>query len=393
MIKKKDFLSAAVHDVDFKDMRVLLRLDLNMPIINGNILNDYKFKAILPTIRLLLEKGAKIIVATHIAMPKDKKKGISTEILMQCFLKEKFDIIFEPDLQNAITKSKEDNYEILLIENLRFFEEEKSCCKEFAKQIAQLGDYFVNDAFGTMHRNHASVTLIPKVFGKGKRFLGLLVEHELKMIHKLIEKAPFTAIIGGGKLGCKLPFLEGLLDKLDKLLLCPAIDFTFSKYFNKNVGKSLVEDSLIPLVPKIVDKAKKHGIPLLFPVDYMVAKDHFDGPVSYIDSEIIPDGYVGLSIGPKTSKLFAQAISKERAVFFNGTSGNLKKEQTLKGMEDLFWAMAKSQDFSVIGGGDSVAVAFMTGVAEKIDFLSTGGGATLAYLSGEKLPGLEVFGR
>ncbi|MFC1842277.1 phosphoglycerate kinase [Candidatus Dependentiae bacterium] len=404
-IKDTFFLSNAINKIDFKNKQVFLRVDLNVPIINQDknkakaqkILSDHKFLAILPTIQMLLKKGAKIVVATHLSNPKKPDKSLSTEILLPMFEKHGYKVSFEPDLDKAIQESATifKRHNILLLENLRFFkgEKNKKFAPEFAQKLTQLGDYYVNDAFGVLHREDTSITLVPELFGKQNIFLGLLVEHELHMLEKLCarEHKKFTCIIGGGKVDTKLPLIQYVLDKVDKVLLCPAINFTFLKYAGKQVGNSLVDDSLLPLIPKILRKAKNKKVKIVYPVDYIVAKDSFEGPISIIDKNEIPDGFVGVSIGPKTTKKFTEIISNSKTVFFNGAPGNIKNIKTLQGTMKMFKAMGKRGIFSVISGGDSVAIAYLTGAAQNIDYLSTGGGATLTFFSNQKLPGLAIF--
>jgi len=385
----KFFLNNTIDKLNLKNKRVFLRVDLNVPIKNNKIMCDYKYTSVLPTIKLLLSKGAKIIIATHIGRPEEKK--ISANVLLPLFAKYK--TIFQPDLDLAIERSKKDDYDVLLIENLRFFKGEQTESKAFAKKLAQLGDYFVNDAFGVLHRKDTSVTILPKIFGKEKCFLGLLIEHELKRLNKLIKqpKRPYTFIIGGKKLHSKLPLIEKMIDKVDTILLCPAMSFTFAKQLGKQVGRSLVDDTLLSLIPTMLKKAKKRKVTIMLPMDYQVAKERFEGPVSYIKTDDIPDNYVGVSIGNKTEKLFFEKIRQSKTVFFNGAFGNFDNPETLRGIQTIFKAMSSTLLFSVIAGGDSVAYAYTLGIAKKIDHLSTGGGASLTYVSGEELPGLNVF--
>jgi len=383
------FLHSIINKLNLKNKRIFLRVDLNVPIVDNKIVCDHKYTAVLPAIKLLLSKGAKIIVATHIERP--EKRKISAKTLLPLFTKYKTK--FQSDLDLAIEASSKDDYEILLIENLRFFMGEQTESKDFAKKLAQLGDYYVNDAFGVLHRKDTSVTLLPKLFGKEKSFLGPLVQHELERLNKLIHnpQRPYIFVIGGKKIHYKLPLIEKMLDKVDAILLCPAMSFTFAKKLGKNIGKSLVDDTLLPLIPTILKKAKKRGVTVVFPIDYQVAKDSFDGPVSYIKTDDIPNDYVGVSIGEKTEQLFSDEIKKGKTVFFNGAFGNFNNPETLHGMKKVFKAMEYARIFSVIAGGDSVSYAYKLGIAKKIDHLSTGGGASLTYVSGGKLPGLDVF--
>ena len=388
-MKKNIFLSHAIDKLGLKNKRVLLRVDLNVPTECDFMTYDHKYKSISPTIELLRSKGAKIIIATHIGRP--EKERVSTKILLPFF--SQYNTIFEPDIDKAIQISKKNDYDILLLENLRFFEGEKTCSKDFANKLAQLGDYFVNDAFGVLHRKEASTTLLPAIFGKGKSFLGPLVENELNALAKLKNnpEKPFVFILGGKKIHSKLPLIEKMLDKVDTILLCPAMSGTFAKQAGKSVGKSLVDDSLLGLIPDILKKAKKHNVTIMLPVDYQIAKDNFDGPISYIKTEEIPKDYLEVSIGEKTVKLFVDQIKKGKTAFFNGAFGNSKHPESLHGIKELFKAMNSTEIFSVIAGGSSVLCALTFGLVKNIDHLSTGGGASFTYISGEKLPGLDAF--
>lgn len=398
-INEKFFLSKIIEKIDFKNKRVFLRADLNVPIDKENekILNDYKLKATLPTINLLLKHGAKIVLATHIGEPVGQN-AISSQILVDFFQKHNIKTIFEKDIKTAIEKSTSDKeYQILLLENLRLFPGEKSKILEekieLAKSLQNLGDYYVNDAFGVMHKHDTSITILPTLFDKNKIFLGLLAEKELTMLQKLASKpkAGFTVIIGGGKLETKIPLIENILDKIDNLILCPAINFPFMKYFDDNIGKSLFYKNMLPFVPKIIEEARKKHVKISYPIDFIVAKDSFDGPIYDIDKPEIPDNFVGLAIGPKSAKLFTEIVKHSKTIFFNGVSGNINKEKSLDGVKTIFSAMSHKGAFSVIGGGDSVAVANMLNMTKDIDYLSTAGGASLAFLGFQKLPGLIVF--
>jgi len=391
------FLTSRIKNLNLKDKRVLLRADLNVPVKNGNISDAYRLRAIEPTINLLQKHGAKVILITHLGRPKGTDPQLSTTIIANWFRKKGYVVSVEPNLEKAKEKSFEEPATILLLENLRFFPEKDNYDETqritFAKKLALLGDYFVQDAFAALHRHDTSVTLLPVLFDKDKRFIGPLVEKELQALDAIRTNPanPFVLIIGGGKIASKLPLIEPMLDKVQTILLCPAIVFTFLKYRGKQIGKSLVDTQTVPLVSNILQKAKKLGVAIIFPVDYQIAKDNFDGAVSYTDSDIIPDNSIGISIGTKTEKLFTQEIMKAKTVFFNGAFGNRNKEETLYGMKTLMEAMAKSKAFTVIGGGDSVAAAYSFKLENSINYLSTAGGSTLAYISGVELPGLKPF--
>jgi len=386
-------ITSALHSANLRDKRVFLRADLNVPFKNGLLLDDHRLEALLPTIDLIQQKGGKIILVTHRGRPKKREANLSTQLLVPWFEKRGYSVDFEPHLDSAYKKSFQHTDRILLLDNIRFFLEEKTNSTTFAQTLARLGDYYVNDAFGLLHRTDNSITYVPKLFSRLNRTIGLLVEQELNMLNKLLEKTqhPFVLIVGGGKIGDKLPMLENFVQKADTILLCPAIVFTFLKAQNKPVGKSLVDERHLSTSKKILKKAVTQGCTIIFPLDYQVALEQFDGPLSYTDSAAIAHNAVGISIGPKTESIFAREIAQAKTIFFNGAIGDTGRKETLVGMKNILAAMAASKAFTVIGGGDSIAVARQFDLAQHMSYCSTGGGATLAYLSGRELPGLAAF--
>ncbi len=387
-------LHSALHTAKLDGARVFLRADLNVPLENGRIMSEHRLLAILPTIDLIKQKGGRIILATHIGRPeKSDHTNLSTQILVSWFENRGLQVSFEPDLTMAYDKSRQPFGDILLLENLRFFPGEQEKNQEFTQALARLADYYVNDAFALLHRDDASITDLPVLFGPNERTIGLLIEQELQSLNSLIEipQHPFVLILGGAKIKDKLPLIKAFLPLVDTILLCPAIVFTFLKAQKKPVGNSLVDDTLLAASTQILEAARKQNVKVLFPLDYQIAQEKFDGPVSYIDSTNIPADTVGVSIGPKTEKLFALEIEQAHSIFFNGVVGNERNPITLQGMNAILEAMAETEAFTVLGGGDTVAVAQELGFADEMDYCSTGGGATLTYLSGQPLPGLKIF--
>lgn len=382
MIKSK------LLNLDLKNKRVFVRADLNVPMNKGQIIDDYRLKSILPTIDFILSKGGKVILGTHIGRPKEYEPELSTKNQIPWFEKHNYKVSFEPDLENAYKNSLKHPEHILLLDNLRFYKEEKSPDIEFAKKLAQLADIYVNDAFGVLHRNDTSITLLPKQFAKENRSIGFLIEKELLALNKLIEpQHPFLIILGGGKVKDKITLLDSLMNKVNAVALCPAIVFTFLKLANKEIGKSLVDDSVFEICRSIERKAEQYKVKILFPLDYLVAKDSFTGKLSIKNK--LDKNDVGISFGPKTGKLYESEIEKAKTIFFNGLPGDLNRPETLEGAKQLFEAMAKSQAFTIVGGGDSAAAAYKLEFANKISHISTGGGVILAYITNQKLPGLE----
>lgn len=386
-------IKSHLNEFNVANKRVFLRSDLNVPMSNGAITNDYRLKQILPTIDLIQKKGGKVILATHIGRPKNHEQNLSTKNLLSWFTERHYSIEFAENLEEAAQKSLQQNGTILLLENLRFWPGEKSDDKQFAQQLANLGDYYVNDAFATLHRHDTSITLVPQLFAPKKRTIGLLIERELHELQYLLTtpEKPFMVIIGGGKVSTKLPLIKNLFDKINIILLCPAIVFTFLKALGKDVGLSLVDNDALEDSKKILSEAQQRNVRVLFPIDYRIALNTFAGELVYVDAENFPHNGIGISTGPKTRALWTQEIMAAKTLFLNSAMGLTDRPETWHDLYELLKIVAQSSAFTVIGGGDSVAAAQQCGIDTSIDFLSTGGGATLAYLSGEQLPGLQYF--
>lgn len=404
--------------------RVLLRADLNIPINNGIIVDDTRLQAIKPTLDLILQKGGQCIVMTHIGNPKEYDPNLSTQQLIPWFEKTGYDIDFAhtpdealhqkniSDTQGPFVPSlsrdrpvmlRQAQHErgfcysnparITLLENLRFFPGEKNHDPAFAQELAQLGDYYVNDAFGALHRTDTSITRVPLLFTPDKRSIGLLVEEELHMLHKLRTnpKHPFTLILGGKKAATKIPLIESLLDTVDTILLCPALAFTFAKSLGKPVGKSLVDDTMLNECQKVLQESKTRNVDIVLPIDYQIKYEDPTKTVEIIDADKMPDDAIGISIGPKTVELFKKKMSSAKTIFFNGTPGFMDQPETLEGAKNLLRAMTETSANTILTGGDSIAVAHMSGLIHAFTHVSTGGGSSLTYLSGKPLPGLECF--
>ena len=378
-----------------KNKRVFLRADLNVPLENKKIINDFRLQSLRDTIDYILAHDGTVILATHIGRPQKYDPNLSTEILLPWFKKHGYPIVFAKDLDDAYQKSKTAKKQIILLENMRFFPGEKKNDPSFAQQLARLGDFYVNDAFGTLHRADTSVTLAAQEFPPEKRTIGLLVEKELNMLKKLLHNPaqPFVLIVGGGKVADKIPLIQNLLDKVETILLCPAIVFTFLKAIGKPVGNSLIDNHMLKTCETILTQAKKQKVSILFPIDFQVAQGSIDGPLTIVPADEITPDNIGISIGPKTIAQWEPIIKQAGTIFFNGSVGFTHKPATLTGMGSILSAMSKAPGISIIAGGDSVAAADNLNFAHQIDYLSTGGGATLAYLSGQKLPGLTIINK
>lgn len=372
---------------------VFLRADLNVPLAHGIILNDYRLKALIPTLTYLLNQHATIILATHIGRPHDHEEDLSTRHLIPWFKQHNYPIIFAPHLEQVPHFIQKSPGSIILLENLRFYSGERNHDPQFAHLLARNIDFYVNDAFALLHRTDTSTTLLPHLFVPEKRSIGFLIENELLHLNKLIHNPahPFTLALGGGKLETKIPLLKNLIPHIDNLLLCPAIVFSFLKALGKPVGRSLIDESALSQCTDLLTHAQHHNVKVLFPSDYQIAQGSFEGPLSFVNAEQFPSDGIGISIGPKTYESFGAVIRDSKTIFYNGLMGSVARPETLQGINALLNAMIQSDGFSVVGGGESVAAAQLWEHADKISYLSTGGGATLNYLSGAPLPGLEPF--
>jgi phosphoglycerate kinase len=386
-------LTSGLHTAHLDNQRIFLRADLNVPLNNGIIVDDFRLEALRATIDLIHQKNGSIILATHIGRPKGVDDALSTRHLIPWFTKHGYAVQFEPDLQKAREASHNLKKTILLLENMRFFPGEKNHDAAFVNQLADCADYYVNDAFALLHRTDASITQLPDQFDSKHKAIGLLIEKELHMLNMLFTKptTPFVLILGGGKVADKLPLLYALIDHIDTVLLGPAIVFTFLHAQNKPVGLSLVDESNYAACMQFLRDAAQKNITIKMPLDYQIAEKTFTGPLSYTDAHNFPADSIGVSIGSRTAARWTSIIEHAGTIFYNGLMGDVKRPETLQGVKMIFEAMKRSPGTSIIGGGDSVAAARYLQLDDAVDFLSTGGGATLAYLIGQNLPGLESF--
>ncbi len=391
---------------DLQGKRVLVRADFNVPLDDqGNISDDTRIRAALPTINDLIGKGAKVILASHFGRPKgddfaarvsDKNRltpvaNRLSELLGQTVTKPS-DCIGD---EVASTVAAMQPGQVILLENVRFHPEEEKNDPEFAKQLASIADLYVNDAFGTAHRAHASTEGVTHYLKPSVG--GLLIEKELQYLQNAIEepKRPLVAIIGGSKVSSKITVIESLLEKVDKLLIGGGMIFTFYKARGLSVGKSLAEDEFLELATTLEAKAKEKGVALLLPTDVVVA-DKFaaDANAQTVGIDAIPDGWMGLDIGPDSIKVFQEALLGCKTVIWNGPMGVFEFDKFAAGTEAIAHALAdltKTGATTIIGGGDSVAAVEKVGVAEQMSHISTGGGASLELLEGKVLPGIAAL--
>ena len=386
-----------VSDIDVNGKKVLVRVDFNVPLDeHQNITDDTRINAALPTINYLLNHNAAVILMSHLGRPKGEvKSSFSLEPVSKRL--EKITgkkVYFVHDCIGDEVKQAAKNLkhgEILLLENTRFHPEEKKNNPEFAKELASLADVFVNDAFGTAHRAHASnvgvTEYLPSV-------VGFLIEKEIEYLNKALHnpEKPYTAILGGVKVSDKIDLIEQLLEKADSILIGGAMMFTFLKALGHSVGKSLVEEDKIPTAWRIMEKAKDKGINLLLPEDTVIAKEIKEGTESYtVPINAIPDDMIGLDIGIRTVRKYAEIIKPSKTVIWNGPMGMFEISSFSHGTKGIARAVAACSGITIIGGGDSAAAIEKFGFADKVSHISTGGGASLEYLSGKELPGIAVI--
>ena len=397
-MSKKSISSLSAADLTGK--RVLVRADFNVPVDDaGNITDDTRIRAALPTIKDLTSKGAKVILCSHFGRPKgvDEKLRLTpvakrlSELLRQDVIKCNDCIGDEVASQIAAMA----NGQVALLENVRFYPEEEQNDPEFAKKLAANADLYVNDAFGTAHRAHASTEGVTRYLSPS--VAGYLIEKELEYLQNAIEKpqAPLAAIVGGSKVSSKIGVIETLLDKCDKLFLGGGMIFTFYKARGLNVGKSLVEEDKLELARALEAKAKAKGVELLLPTDVVVA-DSFspDANSQIVDINQIPDGWMGLDIGPDSLKVFQAALADCKTVIWNGPMGVFEFAKFAAGTEGIAHTLAeisKTGAITIIGGGDSVAAVEKVGLADQMSHISTGGGASLELLEGKILPGIAAL--
>jgi len=390
---------ASLTEADVSGKRVLVRADFNVPLDDsGNITDDTRIKAALPTIKDLVGKGGKVILCSHMGRPKGEVKE---ELRLTPVAKRLGELLGKEVAKCddcvgdgvASTVNSMSNGQVVLLENLRFHSEETSNTPEFAKQLAANADLYVNEAFGTAHRAHASTEGVTHYLSPS--VAGYLIEKELDYLQDAVDnpKRPLAAIIGGSKVSSKIGVIDTLLDKCDKLLIGGGMIFTFYKARGLSVGNSLVEEDKLELAKSLEAKAKEKGVELLLPTDVVVA-DNFapDANANTVSINDIPDGWMGLDIGPDSIKVFQDALADCKAVIWNGPMGVFEFDKFAAGTESIAHTLAgKSDAVTIIGGGDSVAAVEKVGVAEKMSHISTGGGASLELLEGKTLPGIVAL--
>jgi phosphoglycerate kinase len=390
----------SIRDLELRGKRVFIRVDFNVPLEDGSVADDTRIRETLPTLRLAIEKGGRLVLASHLGRPKGKvnpKYSLAPVVArLRELLGKNVEFALDCVGTDAEAKSKAlRDGEVLLLENVRFYPEEEANDPEFSKRLAALCDgIFVCDAFGSAHRAHASVVGITKFVGQAAA--GLLMEKELAYLGRAISNPdrPFVSVLGGAKVSDKIEVVQNLMKVADAMLIAGAMAYTFLKSQGLPVGKSLVENDKLDLARGLLDLARDRRFRLLLPVDHVLAESPDSTETKVTDIASTPEGWMGLDVGPRTIGLFSAEISKARTIVWNGPLGMFEKPAFAKGTLAIARAVAdatKSGATSIIGGGDSVAAVEQAGIGKQISHISTGGGASLEFLAGETLPGVEAL--
>ncbi len=411
-----------IDQFNFAGKKAIVRVDFNVPIDeNGNVADDTRIRGALPTLKKILADGGAVIIMSHMGKPKGKvNPKLSLKQIVPTVSKALgVEVKFAPDCANASDEAAAlKDGEALLLENLRYYPEEEGkpvgiekdapeyaeakkamaeSQKKFAKKLASYADAYVMDAFGTAHRKHASTAVIDEFFDKDNRMLGYLMEKEVKAVDAVLGniKRPFTAIMGGSKVSTKIGIIENLLGKVDNLILCGGMTYTFAKAQGGEIGNSIVELDKLDVALDVIKKAKDNGVNLLLGSD-CIAADTFsnDAKTQVVQANAIPEGWMGLDAGPETQKVFAEAIENAKTILWNGPAGVFEFDNFIGGSKAIADSIARATAngaFSLIGGGDSVACINKFGMADKVSYISTGGGALLEAIEGKVLPGVAAI--
>ncbi len=398
MSGKNDIVNKlTIQDLSLKGKRVFIRVDFNVPIDDNLIItDDRRIRAAIPTINYAVDEGAKVILASHLGRPKGKVNPRLSlapvgRRLQRLLNKE---VLFAPDcigaqVEGMIAKMKEGD--VILLENLRFHIEEEKNDLNFAKALAKLADYYVNDAFGASHRAHASIVSLPKFLPAAA---GFLMKKEIEYLKGAVDNPirPFVAILGGSKVSGKIGVLGNLIDKVDKVIVGGGMAFTFIKALGYEIGDSLVEDDMIDFAQNIMQNLKNKGVKFYLPVDFVISQEISAGAeTKIVTSQEIPKGWKGLDIGPASVKLFSEAIQNAKTIIWNGPMGVFEYDPFSRGTSAIAHAVADAYAMTIVGGGDTDYAVHKAGVSDSITFISTGGGAALQLLEGKELPGISAL--
>ena len=394
MLNKK-----TVDDINVKGKKVLVRCDFNVPLQDGKITDENRLVAALPTIKKLIADGGKVILCSHLGKPKGEPKPelslAPVAVRLSELLGQEVKFAADPEVVGPNAKAAVEamnDGDVILLENTRYRAEETKNGDEFSKELASLCDVFVNDAFGTAHRAHCSNVGVTKYVDTA--VVGYLMEKEIAFLGNAVNnpERPFVAILGGAKVSSKISVINNLLDKVDTLIIGGGMSYTFSKALGGHIGTSLCEDDYLQYALDMLKKAEEKGVKLLLPVDNHVSSEYSnDGEDRFVESTEIPDGFMGLDIGPKTIENFKNAIKNAKTVLWNGPLGVTEFSKFAEGTRAIATALAESDAVTIIGGGDSAAAVEKMGLADKMTHISTGGGASLEFLEGKVLPGIDCL--
>jgi len=388
-----------IEDIEVKGKRVLVRCDFNVPLIDGKITDENRLIGSLPTIKYLIENGAKVILCSHLGKPKGEPlpemslRPVAerlSELLNKRVTFAADDNVVGENARKAVESMKDGD--VVLLENTRFRKEETKNEETFSKELASLAEVFVNDAFGSAHRAHCSTVGVAQFLPVS--VCGYLIQKELKFLGNAVANPvrPFVAILGGAKVSDKINVINNLLDKVDTIIIGGGMSYTFSKALENTIGTSLVEEDKMDYAKEMMEKAKEKGVNFLIPVDHVIA-DKFDANAEAVitDGANIQEGFMGLDIGPKTAKIFADAVRTAKTVIWNGPVGVFEFEKFAAGTKAIAKAMSETDAVTIIGGGDSAAAVNQLGYGDKMTHISTGGGASLEFLEGKELPGIAAL--
>lgn len=392
-MENMSFNKKTIEDIDVKGKRVLVRCDFNVPLKDGVITDENRLNGALPTIKYLVAQGAKVILCSHLG--KDASKSLApvakrlSEMLGQEVKFPRDEEVVGANAKAAVAEMKDGD--VILLENTRCRKEETKNEDNFSKELASLADVFVNDAFGTAHRAHCSTVGVTKYIDTA--VCGYLIQKELKFLGEAVNSPvrPFVAILGGSKVSDKIAVINNLLEKVDTIIIGGGMAYTFLKAQGYKIGTSLCEDDRLDYAKEMIEKAAAKGVKFLLPVDHRVAAEFKDVEATVTEGQDIPDGFMGLDIGPKTEALYAEAIKDAKTVVWNGPMGVFEFENYNKGTIAVAKAMADADATTVIGGGDSAAAVNTLGFGDKMTHISTGGGASLEFLEGKTLPGIAAL--
>lgn len=391
-------MKKTVKDINVKEKRVLVRCDFNVPMKEGEITDDIRITSAMPTIEYLVREGAKVILMSHMGRPKGEArmeftlKPVAdrlTELLRQPVV-----FISEPEVVSDRVKQAAQDLQpgqVMLLENVRFRKEETENEPGFSRELADLGEIFVNDAFGTAHRAHCSTAGVASYL---PAVSGFLIEKEVKFLGDALDtpERPFVAIMGGAKVGDKIPVIENLLKKVDTLIIGGGMSYTFFKAQGLEIGKSILDEANIGLAAELLVKAKKAGVKILLPVDVVCAREFDnDSPKVAVDIDAIPSDQMGMDIGPKSIEAITTELAKAKTIVWNGPAGVFEMPNFAEGTKRIAQALAQSDGTTIIGGGDSAAAVLQFGLSDQMTHISTGGGASLEFLEGKELPGIAVL--